>query len=64
MDQFSILIDGQTKKGDEVIIIGGTKENFNTAYDIARQAETITYEILCNLGNAKRMRHEYYYKKE
>ncbi len=61
MDQFAILVDDETKIGDEVIIIGQEEAVKNDAYDLAEQAATITYEIICNLGAAGRIRHEYVY---
>ncbi len=64
MDQFSILVGSNAKAGDEVVIIGEQNGIINNAYDISRQAGTITYEVICNLGNAKRIRHEYFYDKE
>lgn len=59
MDQLAIGVDKNTNVGDEVIIIGERDGISNTAYDLAAQSNTITYEVLCNLGNATRMRHEY-----
>lgn len=64
MDQFSVLVDKKVKINDEVIIIGKSGNKFSTARDIALAADTISYEVLCNLGNAKRMKHKYYYSKE
>ena len=59
MDQVTILVDDETKIGDEVIIIGQAGGVKNDAYDLAEQAAAITYEVICNLGAASRIRHEY-----
>jgi len=61
MDQFSVIIDNKIKVNDEVIILGEQNKISNTAIDLARQSDSISYEILCNLGNSKRLRHEYEY---
>lgn len=39
------------KQGDIATIIGKSGEDEITAYDIAKQAETITNEVLSRLGN-------------
>lgn len=41
----------QVKEGDEAVFLGSQGDNTITADDIARQADTISYEILCLLGN-------------
>lgn len=61
MDQFTTSVGNNTQVGDEVIIIGSHGNISTSAYDIASKSDTIPYEVLCNLGNAKRIRHEYLY---
>ena len=61
MDQMAIKVNENTKINDEVIVIGQIGKIENTAHDLAIQSNTITYEILCNLGNARRLRHNYIY---
>jgi len=61
MDQFATSVGKNTQVGDEVIIIGSKGKIFTSVYDVASKSDTITYEVLCNLGNAKRIRHEYVY---
>ena len=39
------------KKGDRVCFLGKEKGNMITSDDIARWADTISYEILCSLGS-------------
>ncbi|MCK5460007.1 alanine racemase [Candidatus Parcubacteria bacterium] len=63
MDQFCVKVGKRAKAGDEVVIIGQSGRISNSAHDIADQINTISYEILCNFGSAKRMRHEYCYIK-
>ena len=45
------------KKGDRVYFLGKEKENAITSDDIARWADTISYEVLCSLGS--RINREY-----
>jgi alanine racemase len=59
MDQFSIRVFDETKAGDEVVIIGRRGSESNSALDMAGSAGTISYEILCSLGNARRLRTEW-----
>jgi len=61
MDQFTVSVGNDTQIGDEVIIIGGSGKFSISARDIALKSNTITYEVLCNLGNAKRIQHQYIY---
>ncbi|HBM16655.1 MAG TPA: alanine racemase [Lentisphaeria bacterium] len=61
MDQLAISVGKNTQINDEVIIIGRHGKNSFSAYNIASQIGSIPYEVLCNLGNAKRIRHEYIY---
>lgn len=61
MDQFSVLVDKNSKINDEVVIIGNQNKTAITAHDLAKLANTISYEVLCNLGNSKRLRHRYIY---
>lgn len=63
MDQFAVSVNKNTKVGDEVIIIGNYGKLFLSANVIASQIDSIAYEVLCNLGNSKRLRHEYVNKK-
>lgn len=60
MDQCSIELDGDDTIGDEVVILGKQGKISVNAADLAKRAGTISYEILCFLGNAKRLRHEYH----
>ena len=62
MDQFCVKVGRKTKEGDEIILLGKSGKLSNTAQDIAGKIGTISYEVLCNLGNSKRMRHEYFYQ--
>lgn len=50
MDQFAISLDKNDTEGDRVEIIG----LHCTAQTLANHAGTISYEILCNLGNGPR----------
>ncbi len=61
MDQCAVLVDDDAKVGDEVTIIGESNGVRNDAYAMAKAINTIPYEVICNLGNAKRIRHEYIY---
>jgi alanine racemase len=61
MDQFAVRVQNNAKVGDKVYIIGGNKNVKNTAADMAEQCGTISYEILCDIGNSKRVSHEYIY---
>jgi alanine racemase len=38
--------------GDEVVLLGSQNEKRITADDLAVKGDTISYEILCNLGNS------------
>jgi alanine racemase len=49
-------------KGDRVLFLGEDRGNRITADDIARSANTISYEIFCSLGS--RNTREYVYEKE
>jgi len=48
------------KKGDRVCFLGKDKGNAITSDDIARRANTISYEVLCSLGS--RNNREYIYE--
>lgn len=50
------------KSGDRVCFLGTDKGNRITADDMARWADTISYEVLCSIGSRKRR--EYIYEKE
>ncbi len=50
------------KKGDRVCFLGKEKKNRITADDMARWANTISYEVLCSIGS--RNKREYIYEKE
>jgi len=51
MDQFMVdITEIPAKVGDDVTLIGQDGENKITADDIARWADTINYEIICNIG--------------
>jgi alanine racemase len=50
------------QKGDKVLFLGEDKGNRITANDMARWANTISYEIFCSLGS--RNTREYIYEKE
>jgi len=60
MDQCTIELGVNDRISDEVVIIGKRKETEINAYELAKLADTIPYEVLCSLGNAKRLRHEYH----
>lgn len=53
MDQIMVDVSKvkSTKLGMEVIILGKNKQSHVTADDLAREAKTINYEIVCSLGN-------------
>lgn len=58
MDQTTIRISDETvKRGTDVILIGKSKTKKITVESIARQLNTIPYEIVCNLNN--RIKREY-----
>ncbi len=59
MDQCMIRVDDMVQDGDKVIILGTSGTVSNTAEDIAFQANTIPYEIVCALGNGRRIKHKY-----
>ena len=52
----------EIQKGDKVVFLGEDKGNRITAEDMARWANTISYEIFCSLGS--RNTREYVYEKE
>lgn len=60
MDQCTVELGEDDTIGDEVVIIGKQKNTAIYAYEVAKLADTIPYEVLCSLGNAKRLRHEYH----
>lgn len=53
MDQTVVDISraGQVKPGDEAVLLGRQKDKEITADELARRAATISYEIVCSLGN-------------
>lgn len=59
MDQLMADIgpDSQAQAGDEVVLIGNQGQETITAAEIAERAETIPYEVVCDVG--KRVRREY-----
>lgn len=59
MDQLMVDIspDSQTQAGDEVVLIGNQGRETITAAEIAERADTIPYEVICDVG--KRVRREY-----
>ena len=59
MDQLMVDVgpDSQTQAGDEVVLIGNQGQETITAAEIAERAETIPYEVVCDVG--KRVRREY-----
>ncbi len=59
MDQCALLIDEDVRVGDEVVIVGTQGNVKQDASDIATLAGTISYEVLCTLGNSNRVRREY-----
>ncbi len=59
MDQSAILIDDNVKLSDEAMILGKQKQTEITAYELAKKTNTITNEILCNLGQGQRARRKY-----
>lgn len=62
MDQCTFLVDEKIEEGDEVVFIGGTSWEDNNAESLANIADTISYEILCSLGNSSRAQHKYLYE--
>jgi len=50
------------EKGDRVYFLGKNKGNMVTPDDMARWADTISYEVLCSIGG--RNRREYIYEEE
>lgn len=51
MDQFMVDVTGSdVKVDDEVILIGGSRNAYISADEIARLAGTINYEIVCSIG--------------
>lgn len=62
MDQcmVDIGLESQISEGDEVIFFG-PKPQCNTADDLAQLDDTISYEILCSIGN--RVKREYIWNK-
>ncbi|MFW6264742.1 MAG: alanine racemase [Bacillota bacterium] len=53
MDQFMIDLSGidNVSVGDELVLIGTQGNEEITASDLAKMAETINYEILCNISS-------------
>ncbi len=47
------------KEGDEVVFLGISQNEKITADDIARWADTISYEILCSIGKINKKEREY-----
>lgn len=51
MDQFMIDVTGSdVKVDDEVVLIGSSGDEYISADDVAKLAETINYEIICSIG--------------
>lgn len=56
MDQITVLAgsgdtpDGQVAPGQEVVLLGGQEGNSLTAWDLARDMDTIPYEVLVGIG--------------
>ena len=59
MDQLMADVgpSSQAQAGDEVVLIGRQDEETITASEIAKSADTIPYEVVCDVG--KRVRREY-----
>lgn len=59
MDQAMVDLgaDSTAVAGDEVVIIGAQADEQITAHDIARQLDTIPYEIVCDIGRRVRRRY-------
>ena len=59
MDQLMVDVgpDSHTQAGDEVVLIGDQGRETITAAEIAERADTIPYEVVCDVG--KRVRREY-----
>ena len=52
VDITAVTLSGRIPKtGDEVVIMGKQKDSSITADELAQWADTISYEILCSLGN-------------
>jgi alanine racemase len=43
--------------GDEVVLIGRSGEEHISAWDLARNSDTVVYETLCNLSKRVPRRH-------
>ena len=52
MDYTMLRLDEvpEAKAGDEVVVIGRQGDEEITLGEVAREAETIPYEILCSIG--------------
>lgn len=59
MDQAMVDLgpDSTAAAGDEVVLIGEQGDDRITAHDIARQLDTIPYEIVCDIGRRVRRRY-------
>jgi len=60
MDQCAVKVGAGDKVGDDVTIMGKNGNESIDARELARQANTIPYEVLCNMGSSTRLRHEYF----
>lgn len=61
MDQTSVSINKNVKVGDEVILIGESKNKKVSADNLAKLSNTISYEILTGFGDQQRIRNVYKY---
>ncbi len=60
MDMFMCDLTGvDARVSDNVIIIGSSKNHSITAYELAKEANTIPYEILTNIGKSIRVKRVY-----
>ncbi len=60
MDMFMCDLTGiQANVSDNVIILGESENHSITAYELAKQADTIPYEILTNIGKSIRVKRVY-----
>jgi alanine racemase len=64
MDQLAIQVGVDTRVGDEVVLVGKRGKYAVSIDELATAIQTITDEVICNIGNAQRLRNEYVYEQE
>ena len=50
MDQMIIKVPDDVKEGDSVTLLDNTYDSPQSAETLAQKQDTISYEVLCNLG--------------